>query len=128
MPETRDDFWPLDIGEANITTPLSLMRAQAALLGEKTNQQVSASVIALSAPAGQFTWSFQLLSPVLGGYRYELFRASHPIKLYPVTVIWEEHQIRVVQTEEEFKGYLKQIIGSEQTKKIVQSLLSQIVR
>lgn len=128
MTNAADDYWPTDIGEPNAVTPASMMRAQASLLGSKTNQQVTASVVSIGGSPAEFIWSFQLLSSTLGNYRYELFRVSHPLTLFPVVVNWEGHANKVITTEQEFKEHLKEIIGSEQTKKIVQGILAQVVR
>lgn len=128
MPESQEDFWPDLSDTGNIPTPVSLMRAQAALLGQKTNQQVTANVQSLGVSPGAFAWSFQLYSSALGPYRYELFRVNHPIQLYPATFIWENHPLKIVNSETDFKDYLKEIIGSDQTKKLLQSLLAQIAK
>jgi hypothetical protein len=128
MAEPQDDYWPADIGQSNTVTPAAMMRAQAALLGQKTNQQITANVQSLGGNPAEFTWSFQLMSPSLGSYRYELFRVTHPLTLYPATFIWEEHPNATVQNEEGFKNFLKQVIGSDQTKNIIQALLAQAVR
>src|SRR5215472_5139197 len=100
MPE--EDFWPADITTGTITTPVSMMRAQAAFLGEKTNQQVTAKVESIGGAAQSFSWSFQLVSPSLS-YKYELFQVHHPIQLYPATVIWEGHPNVSLGNEEQFR-------------------------
>lgn len=128
MPEVQDDYWPVGIADVNITTPPSMMRTQAALLGQKTNQQITASVQAVGASPAEFNWSFQLAGAALGNYKYELFRVSHPLTLYPATFFWEGHPVIVAQNEAQFKDALRQIIGSDQTKRIIQALLAQIVR
>ena len=127
MPDQPDDYWPTNLVPSSFVTPASLMREQAALLGSKTNQQITAAVVAVGTP-GAFTWSFQLFSAALGNYRYELFRVSHDLKIYPAVFNWENHADQVVANEAQFKAYLKDIIGSEQTKQIVQGMLSQIIK
>lgn len=37
MPDT-DDLWPSNIADSNLTTPVTILKEQAALLGEKTKQ------------------------------------------------------------------------------------------
>ena len=125
-----DDFWPADLtNTSNITTPVSMMREQAALLGQKTNQQLTATVVPMTTGGGEFVWSFQLISTILVNYRYELFRVSHTITLYPAVFYWEAHPTsKVVASQDDFKSYMKEIIGSDQTKKIVQGLLAQIIK
>jgi len=128
MAGPEEDFWPEDIAKTEMVTPVSMMRAQAAILGQKTNNQLTASVQPISGAPPHFVWSFQITSPSLGGYRYEIFRVQHPLTLYPAVFMWEGHANTTVQDDRSFKDFLKQIIGSDQTKKIVQALLAQIVR
>lgn len=123
MPE---DYWPENLAAAEIVTPISIMREQAGLLGPKTNQQVTANVVPISArDQNEFAWSFQLNSTALGGYRYELFRVYHPVLLFPLMVVWENNPVAQVQNENAFRGYLKKMLTSEQTKKVVAALLAQ---
>ncbi len=128
MPQTQEDYWPPDIEEGSFESPVAIMRAQATLLGEKTKQQMTAQVQLVSGPGQLFIWSFQLSSPALGSYRYELFRVSSPVTLFPATFHWEGHANKVVENKEEFKQTLREILGSDQTKKIIQGLLAQIIR
>jgi hypothetical protein len=128
MPDNQDDYWPTGIGDSNIITPAAMMRAQAVLLGQKTNQQITASVESVGSSPADFNWSFQLRGPALGNYRYELFRVSHSLMLYPAKFDWETHPPKLVENEGEFKVYLREIIGSEQTKRIINALLAQIIR
>ena len=122
-----EDYWPNDITNVTVVTPVSFLREQASFLGAKTNQQLTAEVRALPAiPGASFVWSFQLWSPALKNYRYELFRVTHEITLYPATVTWENNPTRVVRDETQLKDQLRTIIGSEQTRKIVQALLAQV--
>ena len=39
-----DDLWPENIAESNMVTPVSILREQAALLGDKTKQLVTGEV------------------------------------------------------------------------------------
>ena len=128
MSESQEDYWPQDLGKTGLDTPAALMGTQAALLGQKTNQQITATVQALGGSPAEFVWSFQLLSAALGNYRYELFRVFHPLTLYPATIQWEGHPNKAVGTHEEFKDALKEILGSDRTKRIVEALLAQVIR
>src|ERR1035438_5382861 len=44
MPDTND-FWPANIADSNLTTPATILKEQAALLGEKTRQLVKGEVV-----------------------------------------------------------------------------------
>ena len=44
MPDTND-LWPANIADSNLTTPVTILKEQAALLGEKTRQLVKGEVV-----------------------------------------------------------------------------------
>ena len=44
MPDTND-LWPENIADSNLVTPVSILKQQAALLGEKTRQLVKGEVV-----------------------------------------------------------------------------------
>lgn len=120
------DLWPQDIGGASLLTPVTILRQQATLLGQKTNQLVVAEVNTQSQ-GPNFQHSFVIVAPALDNYRYELFSVHHGITFYPMTVVRENSPERV-DSQEQFLGWLRTILSSPRTKNIVQSLLAQIAR
>jgi hypothetical protein len=98
--QQMDNLWPsLDITPQR--TPLSILKEQAALLGQQTQNLVTAEVREISpttiediakqfrfSPSIQlmptFTYAFYLVGPALQFYRYQLFMINHSIELYPV--------------------------------------------
>jgi len=50
------DLWPKDIGNTNLRAPVSILREQASLLGEKTQNLVKADVYTLRSCA-KTTWN-----------------------------------------------------------------------
>jgi len=112
------------------------MREQAALLGQKTQNLVEARVDTRADPyagAGQFVHTFKLVVPTLDDYTYDLFEVSHPVSLYPVTAHGPGRSLAYMagkrdelNTEDEFKNWLKDRLGSDETKKIIGNLLAQV--
>jgi hypothetical protein len=118
------DFWPNDIGPSNQRTPVALLREQAIALGEKTGNIVTAEVE--SDTSGQeFVHELYLLAPVLH-YRYQLLTIRHPLFFYPMrvsvpdTFSWDN-----VESEEAFTAWLKGVLASDKTKRIIQALIDQ---
>src|SRR5436309_2263893 len=124
MPDATQDFWPTDL-KAAATAPAAILRQQAALLGQKTHNLVEAQVETVSSPP-YLIHNFVLVAPSLDNYRFNLFRIHHEIApMYPVIASQKNTQ-RKLESEEELLEWLKQTLGSEETKRVINSLLSQV--
>jgi len=118
-----DDLWPANITESNLVTPVTILREQAALLGDKTKQLVTGEV--QTATTGNlFVHSFCVAAPTLN-YRYELFRVQHPAAFYPL-VLTQGQTTTQLKSEEEFKNKLKEVFSSQLTLNVVHSILAQV--
>jgi hypothetical protein len=121
---TKNDLWGKIVPVAQ-RTPVSILREQAALLGQKTKNLVEAKVETSSAANRTLVHSFTIVVPPLDYYKYELFRVAHsPSSLYPVTV--RDGKERELSTEEDFIGWLGRKLSSSETIKLVQILLAQV--
>ena len=101
------DLWKIKPEQlTHLRVPTMILNEQAILLGQKTKNIVTASVIPFDPPkllanlggiAGMFEpsdnkskkvhtfyYGFLLVAPALNNYRYHLFTISHPIDLYPI--------------------------------------------
>ena len=131
MAEQTLDFWP-DIAGARLKhTPLSLIKQQAALLGKHTNNLLE-GVVATNTIAGRPSHRFYIKAPTLG-YNYELFMVSHDlVELYPVRVDAGPHKTQyrddqpVLASEPALLDWLKDVLSSDETKRVLGSLLAQI--
>ena len=121
---TQPDFWG-DIEFESIVTPAKILREQASLLGKKTQNMVEANVRTQTF-RGLFYHSFNLVVPTLDNYTYELFKISHAADLYPVMIVSEANE--KLDTEDQFKECVHQILSSEKTKRVVANLLAQVNR
>jgi len=135
------DLWPKGIFEETVITPLAIMKKQASLIGQKTQNLLEGAVISrplTSEEAGRFRMEVQdeidlgkgqlvlhrfvLVAPALGDLRHTLFSAVHSLELYPVAVNKTQYNCL---SEEKFVKALAEILQSKETKSIIQSMISQ---
>lgn len=141
------DLWPNDLGLVDIKSPLSILKDQASMLGQKTQMIVKAEVgrgnveyyfrsaNIKKEDLKKFFYDFYIVAPVLENYRYRLFGIMHDIDLYPVEflldveieeeIIGEEVDLLVAHSESHFIDMLGRILNSNKTKKVIRSLLAQ---
>jgi hypothetical protein len=120
------DFWPDDIGETGeeIKTPVALLREQAIALGEKTKNVVTAEVES-GTDGGMFVHTLYLAAPSIN-YKYQLLTVRHPLLLYPLlakepgNISWKQ-----LESEDDFLQWLKTVLASENTKKVIRALKAQ---
>ena len=147
MPELNEDLWPSDLGIASIVTPAAIIRAQAALLGERT-KGVLEGIVETSSVGSDIYHRFVIKVPTLGNYRYALFSVHHPATLYPVFIDEEPVVPRSpfmpdfssvpefslvdgfakasgLQDEEALRKWLRRTLGSDATKHIIANLYAQ---
>jgi len=138
------DLWPDNIGEVKVKSPVTILREQASLLGQKTKNIVQAEVVDAHRTEA-FIYGFLIVGPALGNYRFRLLMIRHDISLYPVLIDVEEKILEeigaklrtepdeddpekywiVADDEEEFVESLKAIFGAQKTKRVIAALLSQ---
>jgi hypothetical protein len=118
-----DDLWPANIADSRLTTPVAILKEQAALLGEKTKQLVKGEVVTQTT-GNLFVHHFYLVAPTLN-YKYELFTVSHVINFYPLTLRQTSQNVSIMN-EEDFKEKLKEILSSQHTLNVVHSILAQV--
>ena len=118
-----DDLWPANIADSRLTTPVAILKEQAALLGEKAKQLVKGEVTTQTT-GDLFVHHFYLVAPTLN-YKYELFTVSHGINFYPLT-LRQTSQNLTIRNEEDFKEKLKEILSSQHTLNVVHSILAQV--
>jgi hypothetical protein len=125
-------LWPKKFGVDKLRSPVSILREQAALLGEATQNIVIASVS--TDPRNEvLSHNFMLVAPGLGNYKVLLFSANHkPIEIYPLTIYSEilapadkNYVQYVAKNEGEFLGNLKTVFSLPKTTQIIESLLAQ---
>ena len=122
MPDTND-FWPANIADSNLITPVTILKEQAALLGEKTRQLVKGEVVTQTT-GNLFVHYFYIAAPTLN-YKFELFNVSHLVNFYPLTLTYL-NTVSQIKSEAEFKEKLKEIFAAPHTLNVVHSILAQV--
>jgi hypothetical protein len=124
----RPSLWPEDIAVTDAVAPVVILKEQASLLGQRTQNLVEARVHPgqLHYVGYPFVYYFELVAPALDNYRYRLFGISHGVEFYPVRIEFEEFDgYRDAISESEFMDELAKIFSSERTKRIISSLIAQ---
>jgi hypothetical protein len=119
MPE---DLWPENIADSNLVSPVTILKEQAVLLGEKTKQLVQGEV-ETQALGNIITHRFNIVAPTLN-YRYELFKMSHQVAFYPLTLQFLSPTM--IPSEADLKENLKRIFSSQHTLNVIHSILAQV--
>jgi hypothetical protein len=101
-----------------------VLKQQAALLGKHTSNLLEARVVTLPAPGG-FRHVFLILIPTLG-YQHELFNVTHDLKLYPVNVTQGNGvPNESLESEDDLVAWLKLVLNSAETRRILSTLMVQ---
>ena len=118
-----NDFWPANIADSNLTTPVTILKEQAALLGEKTRQLVKGEVVT-QATGTLLVHYFYIAAPTLS-YKFELFNFQHRVNFYPLVMRYRNNTASL-NSESKFKEKLKEIFGAQRTLNVVHSILAQV--
>ena len=127
MAQPIPDLWP-DIEQSQVVPPVAILREQAALLGKKTNHLLEGRVVSTNTGYGGFVHSFYIVAPTLDDYEYKLFQIEHGVNLYPVDTNGEppRYSKAVLASEQDLLDYIRRILNSDDTKRVIGSLLAQI--
>jgi len=145
-----DDLWPEKLESAKIRPPVAILKEQASLLGQKTKNVVEGAVSEVFTVDEEETmeYSFNLVAPALGGYRYRLFTMRHDIRMYPLIItmekeifqevnpekpekesvqdmLWRRRNQVKVDTEAKFMDLLTKIFATRKTRQIIGAMLAQ---
>lgn len=124
---TQDLWGELSLGE-NIRTPITILREQAALLGEKTQHVLQGDIRISHYGVRDFEAEFFIIVPALDNYAYRLFSIRYPVTMYPLTIIDTamDLQSRIeCPAEEDFVNALRLFLSQAKVKKIISSLIAQ---
>ena len=94
------DLWPEDIDYTETKAPVSILKEQASLLGNKTKNLLKAEVRLCGSVRNNFLdkikpvlrteqsfcYTFYFVAPTLNNYRYRLFTILHGVQLYPLGI------------------------------------------
>ncbi|MCX6592454.1 MAG: hypothetical protein NTZ56_13110 [Acidobacteria bacterium] len=125
------DLWGPEISTVTERSPLSILKEQAALLGEKTKGVVVAEVRTHSSE-GEICHEFRVVAPALD-YSFVLFSLSGGgAELYPLKVLSNSTEKlkplgdrRSLRDEAALLSFLKAALSSEKAKRVVSALIAQ---
>ena len=149
------DLWPTDLDAvATAKSPITILKAQASILGSKTKNIVKAYVRrfppdhpALSRQwraakskrqeAEPFNYGFYLQAPALDNYTYHLFTLSFGVEAYPAHFLVDDDIAKemsvdqtegiVVNDEKQFERVLSEVLASQKTRKVISAIWTQSV-
>ena len=125
MATTQDMWGELETESLKVRTPVSILKEQAALIGQKTKNILEAEVRTESPNGPNFRIVLDFVVPSLDNYRYRLLSATHPITLYPLEARGPGGTDSFLQNETAFLNWLRVQLSSEETRRIIGALLSQ---
>jgi hypothetical protein len=140
------DLWPDDIATKRVRAPITILREQAAVLGQKTRNLVQGDVVNNQRMSTNeyFVYDFYIEAPTLDNYSYKLLSVYHHISLYPLEINVEESIFQevlsdlnvgqneageptiFVDSEEGFVEALRLIFRADKTMRVITALLSQV--
>ncbi len=123
--ETLDILWPDLMPNNTVLSPKEILRQQAAELGKKTKNlltaDITSSVTRDILETDHVLLTFRIEAPLLN-YWFDLFTVKHDIlRIYPVFINNSEK----ASDEEEFKTLLKKLFSKPETIAKLQSLIAQ---
>jgi hypothetical protein len=147
MAEAARDLWPQDIDVKSVVPPVVILREQASLLAERTRGLVRGEVESAETPADEleeyvadalkpenrieFTHTLLLVAPALENYRYALLSVKHDFQPYPCKATFHPNPSLSTATEpdvsgeQEFVSWLKHVLASRETRRVIQALIYQ---
>lgn len=120
------NLWPPQLGTTTVRSPLAIMKRQASLLGSATRNQLEGEVQTRTAAKMGFRHDFHIVAPGLDNYRFGLFSVYHPVTLYPLEVWIGDASATQCNDEEAFIEAIRTVLQSEETRKVLDALLSQL--
>lgn len=118
--------------EDNIRTPYVILKEQASILTEATNGLLVGNVKkeTFSNESGDsgFECTLEITVPSINNYSISIVGISYPITLYPSQIYNRvtRDKVKDCQTEEDLDKNLEEILSSDQVKRVILGLLSEV--
>jgi hypothetical protein len=119
-----NDLWPDFEDVPKIISPRAILAEQGNFLSEKTKNLLNASITSGMSGDGRILNRFKIVAPLLKNYSFSLFVIYHNALYYPCELSHNGTSY-VIHNEEILKEKIKEIFNSEETKKVIVSLLGQ---
>ena len=125
MTATIENLWPDFTTDAVVRSPKTVLREQASFLGKRTKNILTGN-IRTESYQGRFSHNFQIVAPNLNNYTYTLFTIVEE-DIFGFPCKFQDETFFSIKTEEELLERLKNIFSSDETKKVINSLMSQSI-
>jgi hypothetical protein len=106
------------------------LKEQATALTEMTKGTLYGKANLSTDPSGEFEIVLSIIAPAINNYTFEVVYVEHGIELYPAKVVaaWDRFtpgkEVKC-KNEDELTDVLGRILGSDQVKRAIMSLISQ---
>ncbi|HEX8197714.1 MAG TPA: hypothetical protein VF571_16095 [Pyrinomonadaceae bacterium] len=126
-----EDLWGDISVDRGIKLPVTILKEQATILGEKTNKILEAKVYPLGmSDKERVGYYLNIIAPALSNYKFEVLSIDHPaLFVYPLNLHYKTHEgawtSSVCKDETEFISKLKEVLSSEIVHKVIASLIAQ---
>ncbi len=110
--------------DAEVRSPIDVLRAQTGYWSELTSGEVTATVEATVTTPGRVAYGFSFVVPAVDDYRYRLFLVEHGLDLYPAWIREDRADAHSLEVGDEATLYarLGEIFRSQHTVKVLKSL------
>lgn len=119
-----ESYWKIPAVD-NLRTPLTILKEQAEALKDVTQGLLYGDVSTSTLERGLLRHEFEIIAPALNNYTYRLFSVTHSMFLYPVSVSMGNNTT-TLSDEGSFIDKIKEILGSDETSRILAGLLAQV--
>ena len=107
-------------------TPTSILREQAAILNQLTRGVLIGSVEQEPTTNNTLLYTFAITAPAINNHRFLILTVQYSLTIYPLTLTDHTTQVqRQCLNEEAFTSTLKNILSSNQVKRVITALLVQ---
>jgi hypothetical protein len=108
----------------DIKTPIAILREQAAILGDATNNVLVAEVVPNKRGSTMLAHLY-IAAPALDNYRFLVLTVEHELELYPLSVEDETSLYDNCKDETQYKAAVRAILSSDRLRRVIASLLAQ---
>jgi len=134
--DTMIDLWPEDIRAVSVKAPVTILREQAAFLGQRTKNIVTAEVVrCVSIDTVKF--AFYIVGPAISNYRWRVFTMSYGAEYYPLTLELAPGVLQgfcddaaphgvtaTISSRDEFLVELRKVFAADKTLRVIRAILA----
>ena len=128
---STEDLWGEIPVEIEIKLPVTILKEQASILGERTNKILEAKVNSLATSDNVTVgYSFNIIAPAVNNYKFTVFHITHPaVFIYPISFRFQaavgNWAAVDCSDETQFTDKLREVLSSEVVHKAIAALIAQ---